>query len=98
MNDFAVQQGWQCPLCKRVYSPFTPCCFYCGEEGMPKTSTEIHYPQEDNFTTISNGKVTFIGTCDNCKNNAGLPHNNGTDKYSGKCDRCVAKSNWEKKE
>lgn len=41
MNDFAVQQGWQCPLCKRVYSPFTPCCFYCGEEGMTKTGTEI---------------------------------------------------------
>ena len=40
MNDFAVQQGWQCPLCKRVYAPFIPCCFHCGEEGMTKTNTE----------------------------------------------------------
>ena len=42
-----------------------------------------------------NGNDEDIGTCDNCKNNAGLPHNNGTDKYSGKCAGCVAKSNWE---
>lgn len=24
-----VQQGWQCPVCKRVYSPTTPMCVYC---------------------------------------------------------------------
>lgn len=23
-------QGWQCPICKRVYSPYTPMCNYCG--------------------------------------------------------------------
>ena len=22
--------GWQCPICKRVYSPMTPACFVCG--------------------------------------------------------------------
>lgn len=33
MNEFNfAQQGWQCPICKRVYSPFTPSCFYCGNE------------------------------------------------------------------
>lgn len=25
-----VQQGWQCPCCKRVYSPTTSMCMYCG--------------------------------------------------------------------
>ena len=40
MNDFIAQQGWQCPLCKRVYSPSTPLCWYCGGEGTIKTSTE----------------------------------------------------------
>lgn len=35
-----AQQGWQCPLCKRVYSPFTPCCYYCGAEGRATTSTD----------------------------------------------------------
>lgn len=34
------QQGWQCPLCKRVYSPFTPCCSSCGAEDKTKTSTD----------------------------------------------------------
>ena len=28
-NAFA-QQGWQCPICGRVYSPATAMCFYCG--------------------------------------------------------------------
>ena len=27
-----VPQGWQCPICKRVYSPTTPMCNYCGGE------------------------------------------------------------------
>jgi hypothetical protein len=34
-SDFAPQ-GWQCPICKRVYSPTTPMCYYCGN-GVPYT-------------------------------------------------------------
>lgn len=112
-----AQQGWQCPICKRVYSPFTPCCFTCGGES--KTSTDVkstgyidwqdhqsittsrYIPQEDNYTSISNGRVTFsaedIRTCDYCKHNAGLPSNNGTAEYSGACKKCVAKDMWEMK-
>lgn len=30
------QQGWICPKCGRVYSPFTPMCLYCCNE---KTNT-----------------------------------------------------------
>ena len=26
------QQGWQCPICGRVYSPTTMMCLYCGNE------------------------------------------------------------------
>lgn len=29
--DFFTPQGWQCPICKRVYSPTTPMCYYCGD-------------------------------------------------------------------
>ena len=25
-------QGWVCPKCGRVYSPFMPMCLYCGDE------------------------------------------------------------------
>lgn len=29
---FSAMQGWQCPICKRVYSPFTHICWYCNRE------------------------------------------------------------------
>lgn len=35
-----AQQGWQCPICKRVYSPLQPMCMYCGNENI-KTSTGL---------------------------------------------------------
>lgn len=41
MTDFIARQGWQCPICKRVYSPTTPMCWYCGQAGISKTSTKI---------------------------------------------------------
>ena len=34
MSEFQHQwipQGWQCPVCRRVYSPTTTMCLYCGE-------------------------------------------------------------------
>lgn len=40
MNDFSVQQGWRCPICRRVYSPNTPMCWYCGREVITKTSAD----------------------------------------------------------
>ena len=117
MNDFTVQQGWQCPICKRVYSPLTMMCYYCGGDTVTRTGTFSETGDTDwmkqrtitvsnnkvveNFTSISNGRDTFtatahdMGTCDNCKNNTGLPHNNGTKEYSGKCASCIGKSNWE---
>lgn len=61
ISNFQVQQGWQCPVCKRVYSPFTPCCFYCGEEGMTKTTTTI---------TTSD---TEVQNCNTCTHNSGYP-------------------------
>ena len=36
-----AQQGWQCPICKRVYSPFTDMCSYCG--GDSRTTTYCDY-------------------------------------------------------
>lgn len=40
MNEFSfAQQGWQCPICKRVYSPYTPSCFCCGNEQTITTTT-----------------------------------------------------------
>ena len=33
-------QGWQCPVCKRVYSPTTPIWWYC-DNGETVTSTNV---------------------------------------------------------
>ena len=38
-NKLIAPQGWQCPVCKRVYSPLTPMCFYCGQETETNTTT-----------------------------------------------------------
>jgi hypothetical protein len=38
-NENFAQQGWQCPICKRVYSPATFMCYYCGDNSVTVTST-----------------------------------------------------------
>ena len=42
-----VIQGWQCPICKRIYSPYTEKCSYCGPE------------QESNVALSVNGASNF---------------------------------------
>ena len=48
MTDFPnfAQQGWQCPICKRVYSPYTPSCFYCGNEQITTTTRTVRSVEE----------------------------------------------------
>ena len=60
-DDFMAQQGWQCPICKRIYSPFTPCCFYCGAESSAKTSTDIDWVKHE--STTGTGLPRFMGGC-----------------------------------
>ena len=36
------EQGWQCPLCKRIYSPRQEMCLYCG--GEKKESINVNGP------------------------------------------------------
>ena len=56
--EFA-QQGWQCPICKRVYSPTTPMCYYCGNGA----TTNIETPKtEEDFT--EKWKKAIQGTSD----------------------------------
>ena len=49
-----ARQGWQCPLCGRVYSPDTSMCFYCGGEQKTAYSTTdpaIHPKTYEPYTT-----------------------------------------------
>ena len=33
-----AEHGWVCPKCGRVYSPLTPCCWYCGNTAVTYTT------------------------------------------------------------
>ena len=42
MSDIQIkytQQGWECPKCGRVYSPYTIMCQFCGAEEKTRTYT-----------------------------------------------------------
>ena len=57
------QQGWQCPICGRVYSPTTMMCLYCGngEEFVSTTFTtgyKVDYVHKEDTTKgrVSDGQ------------------------------------------
>ena len=59
MSEFIAQQGWQCPICKRVYSPLTFMCYFCGGEAVTSTGTgtfsDIDWKKrQDTVTTTNN--------------------------------------------
>lgn len=43
MSDFEIkighQQGWECPKCGRVYTPWVRQCSYCGNDTQLTTIT-----------------------------------------------------------
>lgn len=46
-----AQQGWQCPICGRVYSPTAMMCLYCGnEEEIVSTNYTIDYSHHESTT------------------------------------------------
>lgn len=61
--NYYAQQGWQCPICKRVYSPSTLCCFYCGAESKVTTSTSARIdwlkPEDITSADLDIGGYTF---------------------------------------
>lgn len=56
-------QGWQCPVCKRVYAPYTPWCYFCGqEETKTTTTTSIEISSEPFITGMSHTTSTETAT------------------------------------
>lgn len=58
-NENFAQQGWQCPICKRVYSPMTCMCYYCGGESVTSTGTGSIPMPVDPSTTGVNPKPNY---------------------------------------
>lgn len=42
-------QGWICPKCGRVYSPFTQMCLYCRNGNSYTTDINTHTEEKRNF-------------------------------------------------
>ena len=66
-------QGWQCPICKRIYSPTTPMCWYCGgavktaaatTAGEPEVSNKIDWAHHESETIAQIMKGTYKGGAD----------------------------------
>lgn len=53
-NGIFAPQGWQCPICKRVYSPTTPMCWYCGGKEISTNKVTMNDSE-----TISCSKESF---------------------------------------
>lgn len=61
---FAIQ-GWQCPVCRRVYSPSNQMCWYCGnEQYTTSTSVELHMPNND---PAENAEEQELIRCKDCQ-------------------------------
>ena len=55
-----VEQGWQCPICKRVYAPSVPMCFYCGGDAKITTKVEPNLEEIKLDTEIGDNHRTDI--------------------------------------
>ena len=67
MNN--IQQGWQCPVCKRVYAPWVSSCDKCGRDEAKNNTTfrAVTTPATINGNTTI-GEI-WVGTdrkCEKC--------------------------------
>lgn len=85
-NGMFGQQGWICPKCGRVFSPFTSMCLYCSKGTSTSTSSNVEkFIEETHKLSFENmGKACreYLKkeghSCDKCNcdiNEAGqVPH------------------------
>lgn len=56
-GDMRPNLGWQCPICRHVYSPTTPQCYVC-----PNGSYTNPQCTSTGTKTVSDGKIHKITT------------------------------------
>ena len=62
MSDIQIkytQQGWECPKCGRVYSPYTIMCQFCGAEEITRTYTNPTSNPTSN-PTLEGKNISFV--------------------------------------
>ena len=64
MYEMFAPQGWQCPICGRVYSPSTTMCLFCGRSDITYTSTgtELKTPAVTTTATQTTKDGGLYGT------------------------------------
>ena len=53
-----IEQGWQCPICKRVYNPRQEMCLYCGGTQDEKVSRDTMKIYWNTVATTTSGATT----------------------------------------
>ena len=61
-----IPQGWECPKCKRVYSPTTSMCSHCPVQGVTSTGTITTGTFTSGNTLLAHNFQKIKGTC-KCK-------------------------------
>lgn len=66
MNDFNfIAQGWECPKCKRVYSPTTMMCIVCPQTTV-NTNLTTGTVNTSNFHNFQEGEGSSKTKCKIC--------------------------------
>jgi hypothetical protein len=58
-----VPQGWECPKCKRVYSPTTRMCNYCPQYNQGVTTTTLTFTHSFSSNTPNPTGKTKCSVC-----------------------------------
>lgn len=58
------EQGWQCPLCKRIYNPRQEMCLYCGGEGKKVSDITKTDPRLSDLNTVTTPYIDKISSND----------------------------------
>lgn len=61
LNDIWIQQGWQCPICKKVMSPTQSYCIFCASQDNKTyvssgTSIDVDWVKHQTKTFSNNGE------------------------------------------
>lgn len=72
--QLGAQQGWQCPICKRVLSPWTPEC-PCKGQGMETWTTTTTESTGNQTITLSEEMSKHIPTVNTYYSQTGLENN-----------------------
>ena len=62
-----ISQGWECPKCKRVYSPTTNMCQFCPTQTTTSTSISFGSTGTSSVTIKNHNFITLEGDATSTK-------------------------------